>query len=329
MHTNNLPPARPIGRACEVFPPKPTWTADQVPDMVGKVVIVTGGNNGLGKEMCRVLLKRNAKVYMAARSETKALAAIEELQGLTGRSAIFLRLDLADLHSVRHAAEEFINKEQQLDVLFNNGGVMFSPTEMMTAQGYDLQFGTNVLGHFFFTNLLIPVLLRTARGEVTGTPCNVRVVNLASMAHVLYPIPEGIRWETLVKGEDATPSRKKMGPQSLYGQSKLGNILFSNELARRYGDQGIVSIALHPGMIRTDLMRHLPSAMAKIINMFIFDVTMGVITPLYAGTAEEAEEMNGEYLTVWARRQVPRKVATDPDLMERMWAYCEEQVKGF
>ncbi|KAG8678437.1 hypothetical protein FRC08_017779 [Ceratobasidium sp. 394] len=149
---------------CETFPGKPDWSTDQIPDLTGQTMIVTGGNAGIGRETSKALLNKNAKVYLAARSKSKADKAIEWLKTETGgRAPIFLELDLADLASVRQAAEEFRRKEPELHVLFNNAGVMVSPVELKTADGYDLQFGTNVLGHYLFTTLLLPTLIHTAQ----------------------------------------------------------------------------------------------------------------------------------------------------------------------
>ncbi|KAI0046508.1 NAD-P-binding protein [Auriscalpium vulgare] len=331
---SSLPPPKRVGALNEMFPPKPTWTVAQVPDLAGTVALVTGGNSGIGKEMCKVLLSRNAKVYLAARSEAKAHEAIAELKAHTGKEDVhFLRLDLADLTSVRRAAEEFTANEQHLHLLFNNGGVMNTPLDNVTAQGYDGQFGTNVLGHYFLTQLLLPTLLRTAHAD-GQSPSKVRVIHTSSSGHAQLTVPGGIDWASVQKGDAALSARKRLGIMKLYGQSKLGNVLLSNELARRYGAQGVVSIAVHPGSIKTDLGRHMnswspPILIARLLSYFFYDVSYGAITPLYAGTSEEALDMNGEYLTAWARRQVPNPDALRPDLMEKLWAWCEEQVKGF
>ncbi|KAK7435108.1 hypothetical protein VKT23_019801 [Stygiomarasmius scandens] len=131
----------------EVFPPKPTWSVDEIPDLTGQVIIVTGGNTGLGKLTVEALLNHNAKVYLAARSQSKASEAIQDLFNKTGNKAIsWLKLDLADLQSIKAAVTEFTSKENHLHVLFNNAGVMLPDIKDLTAQGYDLQFGTNVLG---------------------------------------------------------------------------------------------------------------------------------------------------------------------------------------
>jgi len=312
-----------IGSFGQFFPPKPTWTAVDVPDQTGKTVIVTGGNGGIGKETARVLLSKGARVYIATRSEEKSRKVIEELKKETGKDSIFfLKLDLADLVSVKAAAEEYIGRETELHTLYNNGGV-YAVIDKETTQGYDMQFGTNVLGHFCLTKFLLPVLTATAKNTPAGT---VRVVNLSSLGHRYAP-SEGIKWSTLTSGNGALEERKKLGGTKVYGQSKLGNILFSNELARRYGADGIVSISLHPGLVKTDLTRHMGSLVQRFGQMLSYDVSYGAITSLYAGTAPAAGELNGKYLTSWARVVAPHKLALDVALAKKLWEWCEEQIK--
>ncbi|THH11753.1 hypothetical protein EW146_g7938 [Bondarzewia mesenterica] len=324
------PSAKRISTFSELFPPKPLWTSQNVPDLTGQTIIVTGGSSGIGLELCKVLLSRNAKVYMAARDETKVDVAIDQLKESLGRQATrlsFLKLDLADLRSVRRAAEEFLSKEQELHVLFNNGGVMFPPLEELTEQQFDSQWGTNVLGHFFLTNLLLPALKRAA---TTSPSKSARVVSIASSLHGLYLVPNSIDWDSLKKGTSAFSARKKLGLDKLYGQSKLGVILFANELARRYEGDGIVSSSLHPGGVKTRLQRNMNPLVVSILNVLLFyNVSYGAITPLYAGTAPETANMNGEYFTAWARRSLPSRDAQNVELMGKVWTWCEEQVKGF
>ncbi|KAG9041745.1 hypothetical protein FS837_011813 [Tulasnella sp. UAMH 9824] len=221
----------------EVFPPKSHFDPQRdMPDLTGKVVIVTGGNNGIGKETVKELLKKNAKVYLAARSRERGEAAVKELHAATGKTAQFLELDLASLDKTTASAKEFMSKENALHILFNNAGVMKTPIDELTAEGYDLQWGTNTLGHAHFTICLIPALLEGAKTSSDG---KARVVNVSSDA----AYGSCINWDTLRDG----PERRKLSPLSLYFQSKFGNYVFSCELARRYGDQGIISNALSPG----------------------------------------------------------------------------------
>lgn len=313
-----------IGFFSQTLPPKPTWTAADVPDQAGKIAIITGGSGGIGKETARVLLAKGAKVYIAARSEEKAQKAIDELKQETGKdSVLFLKLDLADLVSIKASAEEFIRMESELHTLYNNAGVMIPPVDMVTEQGFDMQFGTNVLGHFYLTKLLLPLLTATAKNSPSRT---VRVINVSSAGH-LMPAPEGIRWTSISPGNDSLKVRKKLGAARLYGQSKLGNILFSNELARRYGGEGIVSISLHPGTIKSDLTRYTGSFLRRIIQLIQYSISYGAISSLYAGTAPAAGELNGRYLTTWARVSLPSKQALDSELEKKLWEWCEGQVK--
>ncbi|KIJ61748.1 hypothetical protein HYDPIDRAFT_96006 [Hydnomerulius pinastri MD-312] len=298
-----------------IFPGDTKFKASDVPDMSGKVVLVTGANAGIGKETARVLLTKNAKVWITARDKSKGEATVKELKSSTGRDAHLLLLNLANLTSVKAAAEEFLSKETQLNVLFNNAGVMTPPIDLLTDDGYDLQFGTNVLGHFYFTKLILPVLLSTAKSSPEGIA---RVVNTASNGHWF----SGLKFGTWRDG----PARRKETPMTLYGQSKTGNIVFSAELKRRYGDQGIVSTSLNPGGIKTELQRHSGSFLRAIGNLILRDISYGAITQLYAGTIPDGASLNGKYLIPWARIGKPRADTQDPQLGKELWTWLDEQV---
>ncbi|KAJ7601752.1 NAD(P)-binding protein [Roridomyces roridus] len=312
--------------ACSVlgqfFPSKPTWSVDEIPDLTGQVMLVTGGNAGIGRETVKVLLEHNAKVYIAGRNESKCIEAIKDIEVQTGKRAEFLQLDLSDLASVKKAAEEFMRRETRLNVLFNNAGVMWPPMDMMTAQKFDLQFGTNTLGPFYFTKLVLPLLTATAAS--TGT--KVRIVNTASLTGELHPQADGVNYDTLFDG----PARRKKDKGYLYGQSKLGNILVSNELARRYTDEGIISIALNPGNLRTELARHEKNPVKMgVIALLRYPVQLGALTQLWAGTMKEAEELNGGYLIPWARIGEMPPAAADLAAGKALWTWLEEQVERF
>ncbi|KAF8595287.1 NAD-binding protein [Ceratobasidium sp. AG-I] len=309
------------------YPPKSLFTVEQIPDLTGHVVIVTGGNAGVGKETCKALLSKNAKVYLGARSKSKADEAIEWLKQETGgKTPIFLELDLASLDSVRKAADEFKSKEKELHVLFNNAGVMFPPVEQRTADGYDLQFGTNVLGHYFFTTLLLPTLIHTAKNSPLANG-HARVVNTSSSA--VYFVPKtGILWDILGNDQASVDACKKLGTQGLYAQSKLGNVLFANELAKRYGDQGIISVSLNPGNLKTELQRHLSGVVAALLNLMLYPASYGALTQLWAGTTPDVERLNGKFLIPWAREGDPGAPAKDEAAAEKLWTWLEEQVKG-
>lgn len=298
------------------FPPKPTWSASDIPDLSGKVVIVTGGNTGLGFETAKSLLLHNAKVYIGARSQTKAEQAIKKLRELTGKEALFLKLDLGDLKAVKSAANGFLSKETELHILFNNGGVMVPPIEQLTTDGYDLQFGTNVVGPFYFTRLLLPTLISTAKNSPDG---HARILATASSAHLFT----ALNFDTFKDG----PTRLSTSPDILYAQSKVGNIIVANELAKRYGDQGIVSTSLNPGNIKTDMLRYMTGPKKAFLNLIGYDVEHGALTQLWAATAPEGKDLNGKYLIPFARVGVPSAHTQDPRIGEELWAWLEEQVK--
>ncbi|KAF9233596.1 hypothetical protein BU15DRAFT_79947 [Melanogaster broomeanus] len=298
-----------------VFPGGVKYSVNDIPDLSGKVVLVTGSTAGIGKETARVLLTKNAKVWIAARDRSKGEATLRELKSNTGRDAHLLLMDLANLKSIKVAAEEFLSKETQLDVLFNNAGVLIPPIDQLTDDGYDLQFGTNVLGHFYFTKLVLPLLLSTAKSAPDGIA---RVVNTSSNGHWV----SNLKFDTWRDG----PARRKESLFSLYGQSKTGNIVFSAELKRRYGDQGIVSTSLNPGPIRTEISRHGGSLVKVMMNWAFYDVSYGAITQLYAGTVPDGASLNGKYLIPWARIGSPRADTQDPQLGKELWTWLEKQV---
>ncbi|KAJ7472409.1 NAD(P)-binding protein [Mycena galericulata] len=294
---------------------KPKWRTDRdVPDLSGQVIIVTGGNAGIGKQTVKVLLQRNATVYMASRNPEKALAAIEDLYASTGKRAVFLQLDLADLASVKAAATEFLSKEQELHVLYDNGGIMVPPIHEATPTGYDLTFGTNVLGHFYLTKLLLPTLIATAHNKGSA-----RIVTLTSMVHYVATV----NYESFKDG----PVRRKRTPFDMYAQSKWANGVFAMELARRYGEQGIVSTSVNPGNLKTDISHNATGAVILLVKLFlIYPVEWGAVTQLWAGTAPEAAHLNGKYIAPWGRVARHRKDVDNPEKGRELWAWLEEQV---
>ncbi|KAJ7267280.1 NAD(P)-binding protein [Mycena rebaudengoi] len=295
-------------------PVNPTWNVDDIPDLTGKVVIVTGGNSGIGRQTVTALLEHNAKVYMASRNREKAQAAVADIHASTGKHAIFLQLDLSDLASVRAAAKEFLSEEKELHVLYNNGGIMVPPIEEVTTSGHDLTFATNVLGHFLLTKLLLPTLITTA-----ATAGAARIVSLTSMTHYVAIAD----YNTFTD----SPARRKRKPLDLYAQSKWAIAVFAMELARRYGDQGIVSTAVNPGNLDTDISRHSHGAMAFLTNtLLVYPVEWGCIAQLWVGTSAEGTLLNGKYVGPWGKVERARPDTDDPRNGEKLWSWLEEQV---
>jgi len=297
------------------FPPASNFSVNDIPDLNGKIAIVTGVNTGIGKETVKALLACNAKVYILTRNREKSEHAIAELKELTGHEAHHISCDLSDLRLIKVAAEEFLSKEKMLHILINNAGVMAPPMDDLTAQGYDMMLGTNALGHFYLTKLLLPTLLST----VKQSGQQVRLVTLSSMGHHLG----NIDFNTFTD----TPARRQRYSFSLYGQSKSANIVFAVELARRYADQGIISVSVHPGSIRSELHRHMPPLVEKCILFFLYSSSQGALTSLYAATSPEVEQLNGKYFVPWARLGDPEKNTQDPELGRKFWVWCDEQVK--
>ncbi|KAH9991367.1 NAD(P)-binding protein [Russula vinacea] len=284
--------------AQQSFPPHPTWAVDDIPDLTGKVAIVTGSNVGVGKETVKELLKRNAKVYLAARNATKANTAISELKVETGKEASSCNL----------TSRTYLPKEAQLHILINNAGVMIPPVEEITVQKYDMQFGTNVVGHWLFTKLLLPALLAVT--DASPTREKARVVTVSSGA-------------TITDGS----KRRKYDPWNLYFKSKLwGDVVVARELARRHGDK-IVSTSVNPGNLDTDLQRHMPKWQYAIIRHLLYPASYGSLTQLYCATSPAAEDANGKFFIPWARLGKANSVAEDPKLGEKLWMWLEEETE--
>jgi len=265
------------------------------------------------------LLAHNAKVYLAARSAQKATEAITELENETGKRAIFLQLDLSDIPAVRKSAQEFLSNESQLHVLINNAGVMVTPMDQTTAQKYDMQFGTNVIGPWLFTQLLLPALF--AATDASPSHEKARVVTVSSSANYLT---KGLDFDAIADG----PKRLKYSEVEWYNKSKFGSVVVARELARRYGDK-IVSTSLHPGTIRTGLGRHLPGWGQVVLNWFTYPVSYGALTQLYCATAASAADANGKFFIPWARLGKPNKAALDPQLGERLWSWLETETNKY
>lgn len=213
------------------------WTFDDIGDQMDRTVLVTGANSGIGLEAAKELAARGARVVLACRSEEKATRAIEEIRdAYPGSSSEFLHLDLADLASVRSAAARFHESHDRLDILINNAGVMALP-RMETADGFEMQLGTNHLGHFALTGLLLDQMLGTSGS---------RIVTVSSGGHRMGRMHF-----------DDLQSEKLYGRWRVYGRSKLANLLFTYELQRRLAESGAapIAVAAHPGGANTNLGR--------------------------------------------------------------------------
>jgi len=324
---------------------RPTWLPERdMPDLTGRVFIVTGGSSGLGRDTVRALLKRKATVYIAARDEKRARATISALREETGATALYLELDLADLDSVKAAAECFKSKETRLDALYNNAALLTVSIDDVR-NGYDGAMFTNVIGPFYLTQLLIPPLQyassHSAQSESVLSPgmpdssrrpsrpvlSPSRVLNLSSSVHHVAGVPI-LDFNSF---KDGPGRRKYTDLNHFYAQTKAAVILFSNELARRYGpEKGIVSIAVNPGNFLTPLTRNVHDRVRNFLTkwlLYIYPSEWGCITQLWAGTASEAASCNGKYLIPWGREGCPRPETSDLALAGELWLWLEEQVR--
>ncbi|NXG45601.1 RDH12 dehydrogenase, partial [Psilopogon haemacephalus] len=282
----------------------------------GKVVIVTGANTGIGKETARDLARRG-KVIVACRDVAKAEAAASEIRAETGNQQVLVKkLDLADTKSIREFAEKFLAEEKELHILINNAGVMLCPYSK-TADGFEMHLGVNHLGHFLLTFLLLERLKQSAPA---------RIVNVSSLAH------HGgrIRFHDL-QGE------KSYNRGLAYCHSKLANVLFTRELARRL--QGkfalncfsfatgtkVTANALHPGSVSSELVRHsfVMTWLWKIFSFFLKTPWEGAQTSIYCAVAEELESVTGQYFSDCQPAYVSPR-ARDDETAKKLWSVsCE------
>ncbi|KAK8249189.1 hypothetical protein IWZ00DRAFT_320366 [Phyllosticta capitalensis] len=311
--------------------PKPTFTEDSMPDQNGRVFIVTGGYTGVGLYLCKILYQKHGTVYIAGRDKQKYGKAIEFIKDGTKESKgrlEFLNLDLASLKSVKAAATEFLGRERRLDVLTNNAGVMFPPKGSKTEDGYDLTMGTNCLGPYLFTQLLRPLLNKTAASSPPGT---VRVTWAASLAIDTLAPAYGVDFDD--KG-----APKIHDSQVDYGQSKAANVLLGTEYARRYSKDGVLSVSWNPGNLKTELYRHLGAIQGSIAPFFLFPADIGAYVELYAGWSPEITADNDGALVIpWGRLHTPRSqlleaIKSEKDggkgVAERFWDWCEKETKA-
>jgi retinol dehydrogenase-12 len=271
-------------------------------EVAGRTFLVTGGNTGIGRATVTALAQGGGRVYVASRSPAKGEAAVAEIKAATGRDSVFfLPLDLADLDSVRACAAAFLALGEPLHVLVNNAGV--AGRQGVTRQGFELMFGVNHLGHFALTNALLGCLTDSAPS---------RIVTVSSDAHYNAT---GIAFEAL--------RRRGRGLAGLhqYAVSKLCNVLFSADLARRAAGSGVTTYALHPGVVASDIWRRVPWPVRPLIQMRMLTVTEGAATSLYCATSPEVAQASGRFYDTSAERAAS-PVAT-PELGRELWDRSE------
>ncbi|GLD54576.1 retinol dehydrogenase 12-like protein [Lates japonicus] len=278
---------------------RPAWSSDAKLD--GKTVVITGANTGIGKETAIDLAKRGAKIIIACRDMEKAEAAVKDIKESSGNENVLcMKLDLSDSKSIREFAEAINKGEPKLDILINNAGVMVCPYGK-TADGFEMQIGVNHMGHFLLTYLLLDLIKRS-------TPA--RIINVSSLAH---------SWGK-INLEDIN-SEKSYNKNEAYSQSKLANVLFTRSLAKRLEGTGVTTYALHPGVVQTDLWRHLSGPqqfVMKLVSPFTKNSVQGAQTTIYCAVEPTLEKESGGYYSDCAPANCSA-YGKDDDLAQKLW----------
>lgn len=275
-------------------------------DLEGRTFVVTGANTGIGKETVRGLAARGGRVLLACRSRDKTLPVIDEIREQTGNDALgFVHLDLEDLAQVRQAAAELLAEAPAIHVLINNAGLARS--HGITKDGFERTFGVNHLGHFLLTRLLLP------RIEASGPA---RIVNVSSHSHY--------RAKRIDFASLREPTRTFSGMPE-YEASKLCNVLFTQELARRLEGKPVTAYSLHPGVIASDIWRNVPWPLGSIAKLFMKTNEEGAATSLYCATSDEVASHSGRYYAN-CREKAPNPAANDVALARELWEKSSEWV---
>ena len=276
------------------------------PSLAGRVALITGANTGIGLVTARELAARGAHVFIACRSPEKGQAAVDEIRKTTGNAQVeMLTLDLGDFDSVRQCAQTFLTRDLPLHLLINNAGL--AGAKGLTKSGFELAFGSNHLGPFLLTQLLLDRIKRSA---------SARIVTVASRAHTRV---SAINWDDLrqpTKGQAGLPE---------YGVSKLANVLFSAELGRRLTGTGVTTYSLHPGVVASDVWRELPQPFRALAKLFMISTEDGAATTLDCATSPELSAQTGLYYDQ-CRIKAPSKVGQDAALAAELWKRSEAWV---
>lgn len=310
--------------------PNPVLTEVNLPSQASKTFLITGGYAGVGQELTKILYSHGATVYVAGRNTEKAAESIEKIKsalpGAKGRLE-FLFLDLNDLSTIKKSAEASFFKESKLHVLINNAGVMFPPAGTKTQQGHDMQFGTNCLGPFLFTQYLLPVLKETAATAAAGS---VRVLWASSSAMQALSPDGGVVFDETGNIE-IFPSQ-----QVNYGQTKVGNYLMAISLQEEVKANGIISVSFNPGNLKTELQRHSGRIATKAGGIMLHPAIFGAYTELFAACSQDITlEKNVEYVIPWGRnggafvREDIIQAVRHQGLGDQFWQWCEAQTSNY
>lgn len=284
-------------------------SADKQRELTGKVHLVTGSNTGIGRATAEALAARGAHVVLANRSEERTAPVLEAIR-YAGGSAEFLQLELDDLASVRATADRFLASGSKLHVLVNNAGL--AGKHGLTKDGFELTFGTNYLGPYLLTRLLLPLLRRHAPA---------RIVNVSSASH--YQAKRGIDWEAVRRKTASTTGLPE------YEVSKLAQVLFTRKLAAGEAGPGVHSYALHPGTIASDVWREVPAPARFLIKLFMRSAEEGARTSIYCASSPEVADHDGHYYDDRCKERRPSRLALDDALANELWERSDRWVGPF
>jgi NAD(P)-dependent dehydrogenase (short-subunit alcohol dehydrogenase family) len=322
----------------QIWPPTPTITESNLPSQQGKIFIVTGGYSGVGFALAQILYDAGGTVYIAGRSKekaeqaTRAIATRAANSRVTGGQIKYPSLDLSDLRTIKPAVETFAKQETMLHALFNNAGVSSCPPEWRTPQGIEMQMGTNAVGPYILTQLLMPFLRAAAQSAAKSS---VRVVWTSSIAAEQQAPKGGLNLEHLAQ----IPADRYLN----YANSKTANVLLCSEMGKksRAENDGVLHVVQNPGNLSTNLLRHIPLIISWLVSPLLYEARYGAYTEVWCGFSDQLDfdHDQGSYIMPWGRKHPGLR----PDILDackskedggtgvaelfRMW--CDEQVKGF
>ncbi|CAF0998162.1 unnamed protein product [Adineta steineri] len=294
------------------------WSGTRCPSfdrMDGKTVIITGSNSGVGKYTAIELAKRGAHIILACRDRKRTEEALKEICKLSGSNNVEIEIvDLASLKSIEECAKRLCGRLSKLDVLINNAGVMMASEK--SVDGYEIHFAVNHLGHFLLTNLLLDLMKKAP---------SARIINVSSVNHAFLNIT--INWDDI----NFTKPYWKI---NAYSHSKLANILFTNELARRLQDTNITANSLHPGVVRTEVIRNILGHYQIILNTILLLITplwccftkspeQGAQTSIYLASDRRLNHVTGKYFKE-CKEYSSSKTSLDQQAAKRLWKLSEE-----
>ena len=292
-----------------------------------KVVVITGGNSGIGYETAKVLAgNTEARIYIWARNRQKSIEAIEKIKLEVAEKHLkdvgdrlqFIQIDLSDLNSIEPAVKEFLQREQRLDIIYHNAGVMESPLDQKTKQDYQMELGVNCIGPQLLQTLLDPLFIKTAE---KNPPNLSRIVWVSSTAHMFSPIGGMYLRDPEFKSIDVELKTK-------YDQSKAINLIQARQWNIHHPGANAISLSLCPGYLKTGIQRHVTGLTKLAYNLFFHDQKMGVYTLLFAGLSPEITTKNkGDHVISFGKLGLIRPDLKDDENGKKVWDYLQDKIK--